>query len=78
MRNGGLLLHPGNTAPVPYESESESLQEGIEAGGFLFSVTAPRSNLRLVKLKICSNRCEIVLGRGEKTARIDERLWSAD
>jgi len=50
------------------------MHEPIEANGFLVSVTTPRSSLRLAKLKVCSGQCAIVLGRREKTARVDERL----
>ena len=48
--------------------------ERIVAKGFLISVATPRSDPHLDKLEVCSDQCEIVLGRRERTARIDERI----
>jgi hypothetical protein len=56
------------------EGESESIREGIKATQFLVTVTPPRSDLHLAKLRVYSDQCEIALGRREKTVRIDERL----
>lgn len=73
-----FLTPPRYTAQSHSEGERGSIREGIEANQFLVMVTTPRSDLRLGKLKVCSDQCEMVLGRREKTVRIDERLLSAD
>ena len=48
------------------------MQMTHEANGLLVSVTTPRSDIRIAKSKVCSDQCEMVLGRREKTARFDD------